>query len=420
MHYVDISFSPETQIDTYISGAIVSNNPSWSLDDYIGDPRQLYSSSYSDLDNQRALYFETGVPGYPGFTGSLMNYNGFIRLIQYFDNALFKMLEDFTPERTSLSTGVTINSPVLERNKVAYAIPNVNNQEVYDAEYSAPTISEQYGPLYDNLQGDKMPFFTGELSGSEFDIHHYFTEANFNPYLGNWDVYNSQVQPTQSINLNRFLHSDYNVLLNNVSQSVISSFRKKIEYIWGTTGSITSSAELQDSYLTLRSYQISRYEGSQLSSLTYNTYTSASYVNGLITQSGDISYGKTAAIDRNSYKLSWNKDIANPSLNFYNKTPVTLKYLVDSNVQLTDLNSYNNNIYEVQRIFKSGTPVILSITDKNQNRRDGQRTIWKGGYSYSPIIYRENGEVMTFHYDNYITTQSNKKFSFQISSESAF
>ncbi len=122
LHYIDISFSPQTQIDTHISKSIAATNPTWSLDDYIGDPSQQYSGSYPDLDAQRKLYFETGVPGgLAPFTASLLDYNGFIRLIEFFDNSLFKMLNDFVPERTSLSTGVTINSPVLERNvKLGY------------------------------------------------------------------------------------------------------------------------------------------------------------------------------------------------------------------------------------------------------------------------------------------------------------
>ena len=228
-----------------------------------------------------------------------MDYNGFIRLIQFFDNALFKMLGDFVPERTSLSTGVTIESPVLERNKAAYSIPNIINQEVYDAEYPAPVISEQYDNLYNNLGGDKAAYFTGEISGSEFDIHHIFEEANFNPYLGNWDIYNAQHSVSKSIDINKFIHSDYDVLFNNVSENVTSRYRKYIEYIWGTTGSILVPTQLQDSYLTLRSYNISRYEGSKLTSLKYNNYTSTNYTgsDGLSIQTGDISYGKTAAIN---------------------------------------------------------------------------------------------------------------------------
>jgi hypothetical protein len=150
--YVDISFSPETQMDTYISGAIASNAPTWSLDDFIGDPRQQYNNSYFDLDTQRKLYFETGVSGFAPFTGSALDYNGFTRLIQFFDNALFKMLNDFVPERTSLSTGVTINSPVLERNKVAYANPTTSTtQSVYTAQYSIASISSSYGTFYNTL-----------------------------------------------------------------------------------------------------------------------------------------------------------------------------------------------------------------------------------------------------------------------------
>jgi len=399
MHYVDVSFSPETQIDTYISGAIASNNPTWSLDDYIGDPRQQYYTTYPDLDAQRKLYFETGVPGYAPFTGSLLDYSGFIRLIQYFDNALFKMLADFVPERTSLSTGVTINSPVLERNKAVYANPtNTTKQTVYEPQYSPVGISAQYGFLYDNLW-DKKSFFDGNLEGSTVDVHQYFVD-NYNPYLGNWTVYNNQHTITQSINNNTFLHSDWNVLLNNVSKSIVSIPRKKIEYVWGTTGSITSSAELQDSYLSLQSYRISRYEGSKLTSLTYNTYTSASYSNGLTIQNGDISYGKTAVIDRKSYKIGWVKNLPSQSLNFYDKTSIGLKYLVDANSNTLDLSLKNNNLFEVQNTFKSGTPVVLSVSDVQkpsfQKTLDGTKTIFKGGYSYDPILFRENNETLTF------------------------
>jgi len=516
MNYVDISFSPQNQIDTYISGAIASNNPTWSLDDYIGDPRQQYSSSYPDLDTQRKLYFETGVSGFRPFTGSLMDYNGFIRLIQYFDNALFKMLEDFTPERTSLSTGVTFNSPVLERNKAVYANPsNSTTQSVYDAEYSASTISSTYGNFYNALSSSNntMGWYDGELSGSKVNIYQYFTD-NYNPYLGNWNVWNSQY-PSQSIDANSFAHSDWNVLLNNVSKSIVSTKRKKIEYIWGTTGSLISSVELQDSYLTLRSYNTSRYEGSTVSSLKYNTYTGSinslvpapintstdlwytlTNINGILapwvgiiptngnglilsasfasaiknktpltityisgdsigsnngttvkatdyftsnpgnpnasfyisfnsisqnitptvspvvrfdglsemkmTYSGDNSFGKTAAIDRNTVKIGWVKTIPSQSLNFYDKTQIQLKYLVDKNSNLTELSRYNYNLFEVQNTFKSGDSVDISLDNVTkpsfQRNLDGTKLIYRGGVSFDPLFFRENGEIMDFRY----------------------
>ena len=139
-NYVDISFSPQTQIDTYASQSIASTNSNWLIDNYIGDPRQLYSGSYEDLDNQRQIYFVKGTGSYAGFTGSLLDYNGFIRLIQFFDNSMFKMLEDNVPARTSLSTGVTINSPVLERNKWSYAQPKAINELEKDGSIVAPVF----------------------------------------------------------------------------------------------------------------------------------------------------------------------------------------------------------------------------------------------------------------------------------------
>ena len=407
MHYIDISFSPETQMDTYISGAIASNNPTWSLDDYIGDPRQQYSGSYPDLDAQRKLYFQTGVSGFAPFTASLLDYNKFIRLIEFFDNSLFKMLGDFVPERASLSTGVTINSPVLERNKVAYANPtNTTTQSVYTAQYSASTISSTYGTFYNALSASNntMGWFDGELSGSTVNINQYFTD-NYNPYLTTtsasiWAVWNSQHSTTQSIDINSFLHSDWNVLLNNVSSSIQSRTRKHIEYTGNflPTSSITSFAELQDSYLSLRSYNTSRYEGSKLTSKYYNNYTSASYTgsDGITIQNGDKSYGKTAVIDQYVRKICLFTSLDSDKW-LSNKTDGALKYLVDEFGSLTELNKKNKHWEEVQNTFKAGNNQIISLFDNqkfsNQNRSDGSKLAYNSGYSYSPIFYYSNTDT---------------------------
>ena len=384
LNYLDVSFSPQTQIDTYISGAIASNNPTFSLDDYIGDPRQQYYNVYPDLETQQKLYFETGVPGYSGFTGSYMDYNGFIRLIQFFDNALFKMITDFVPARTSLSTGVTINSPVLERNKVSYAQPLINNQVVYDADYNGPGISPQYGQLYNSLTGSKAAFFTGELSGSEIDIYNnYFLPANYNYYL----------HPTSSLttnDLNVFNHSDFNVMLNNVTSSRLSLTRQGIEYIIDNTGSLSNRTiltpvQLQDSYQSLTSYNTSRYSGSKVTSATYNTYTI-----------GDESFGKTAAIDHQVRKIALFSEIKSSSL-FSNYNNVAIKYLVDEFGGLTELNQRNKNWEEVQNTFKQSSTLAISQFDNqkfsNQKNTDGVKLIYNSGYSYSPVLYLSRDTV---------------------------
>jgi hypothetical protein len=547
MHYIDISFSPQTQINTYISGAIASNASTWSLDDYIGDPRYLYSSSYVPLDTERTKYYQTGVSGFAPFTASALDYNGFIRLIEFFDNALFKMLGDFVPERISLSTGVTFESPVLERNKSSYARPNTYTGSVYEGEITTSSISSDYGTFYNTLGNDRKAWYDGDISGSYIDVYDYFENSNPNPYL----QADSSSFTTQSIY--EFEHTDFNVLLNNVSRNVESTNRKRLEYIWGTTGSITSSAELQDSYLTLNSYNNSRYDGSKTYGYRYNTYTSESlifdsslnnvsysfisssydwdniilwlqgnpyytilYLTGSTNQlatifstisqanyiilsnpdpfipeavtnktykiyradyyqdpfsnidytklalalspslgsfdfntstfipsgesptitsdygpgtldlnfykeyGGDYSYGKTTSVDRQSYKLGWIRTVPSRSLNFYDKTIFDVKYLIDPNFQITELSSNNNNLFEIQNIFKSGTPVEVSVTNtnfpSNQIKLDGPKTIFRGGFRYDPLLYRENNENLTFTFDNPVT-QSTEYIGFKIRGE---
>ncbi len=39
----------------------------------------------------------------------------YIRLIRYYDNALFKMVKDYVPARTSLATGIVFIQHILER-----------------------------------------------------------------------------------------------------------------------------------------------------------------------------------------------------------------------------------------------------------------------------------------------------------------
>ena len=396
-NYVDISFSPQTQIDTYISKSISSVNTNWSIDDYIGDPQQLYSGSYSDLDAQRKIYFIDGTGSYSGFTSSLMDYNGFIRLIQFFDNSIFKMLEDYVPARTSLSTGVTINSPVLERNKWSYArINNTTNELEKDGKINAPIFTSIYDDYYSSISGSRAAYFTGELSGSQLSINNYFTTGNFNPYLRDLTPYNNNQSPYQQANTNNFLHSDFNVLQNNVSKSLYSISRQKLE-ISGSSGILGSgsyallvTASLQDSYLSLDSYNLPRYNGVKVSSMDYNIYTS-----GSATYDGDKSYGKTAAIDHYVRKFGLFTQVVSSSF-FENRNTVALKYLVDESGSLTELNqskinsSIENHWFDVQNTFKTDAAAISLFDNQmygDQKGTDGEKVLFDSGYSYYPLLY---------------------------------
>jgi hypothetical protein len=120
--YVEVSFSPQSEINEDINDTFGYFN----IGDYIGDPRYIPSrnTSYTALDTLRDFYF----------TKYKSNYNiwDYVRLIKFFDNSLFKMIQDFVPAHTSLASGVVIKQHLLERNR--YPTPQIDlytTQSVY-------------------------------------------------------------------------------------------------------------------------------------------------------------------------------------------------------------------------------------------------------------------------------------------------
>ena len=112
--YVEVAFSPQDEINIDIYDQLGYFN----IGEYIGDPRLVPTKeeSYPPLDDLRDAYFEKYTSNYDEWD--------YIRLIKFFDNSLFKMLQDWVPARTSLAAGVVVKQHVLERNK--YPLPQAN------------------------------------------------------------------------------------------------------------------------------------------------------------------------------------------------------------------------------------------------------------------------------------------------------
>jgi hypothetical protein len=200
------------------------------------------------------------------------------------------------------------------------------------------------------------------------------------------------------ININLFEHSEFNTLINNVSGGAVSNIFKKINpYQPG----LLEPVEMLDENYTDPRFTLPRYEGCKTTSAKYNVYTE-----------GDKSYGKTAAIDYTVEKFAFSNNINKKNLNFYDKSVVNIKYLIDVTGSITELSTANTNIFEVQNMYKKGDKVTLSLMDKynptNQSTLDGDKTVFEGGFSYSPLMYRELGEVMNFTYVEPVTTTQNR------------
>ncbi len=427
---VQVGFSPADSINAHITGTL----PNLSVQQLIGNPTLQYSSSYGPLVEVSDDYFNT-------YYSSRYNVWDFIRVIKYYNNALFKMIQDYVPARSNLMTGIIVKSHILERNKYARHEPVVATssygqtidmisisasdapQIKYSTAYTSYTMTPSGSIPIQNIYSFEK--YTGEFSGSRIEVTN--GEA--------FDQSDYSISVTSGSIIGRI---NYGALFQNISGSVKSTRFLDLDYSTNQIvpvnyGLITKSidegqaaledpyapfAQLQDYNYFLRRSTLPRYEGSKVSSLKYNVYTgpTGSYM-------GDSSYGLSAAIDRNSIKVGWVNNIPEENLNFYTKTTIYLKYLTDLDNQLIELNRSNNNLFDVQNIFKSGTPVVLSISDVTspsfQKDLDGEKMIFRGGFSYDPILYREDNENLKFEHEVPIS-QSIQNYSIRTCTENAY
>lgn len=411
---LEIGFSPAD----ILNEDIVAQFGAFNVENYIGRPSDRYSSSYSELDTLRFLYFQK-------FIGRL-NLADFIRLTKYYDNSSFKMLKDYVPARANLSTGVIIKPHILESSKQVRFEPQVSTSSLYFANLTPPSItgSNPEGVSLNTrytqslitpsgtqnvYRSDLRESITGEFGGSEIrtvtqvrsqietssitypwtssvaGATRIFTTYSVSPLLNNISgskksrIYLSIDYSSDSrIPVNRSLISGaynlYGIRLNNPASTVLDS-----QY-W-------PFAEMQDYYDFSEAIKIPRFDGSKLESLLYNTYTE-----------GDNSYGKTAAIDKIKLRYAYLVNIYTASFGLPNRTNAQIKYLIDNEENTLNLTKVNNNIFDIQTIFKSGEKCQVSLFDYNPANPDIQYltnnqdfTLYEGGWRYSPILYNVEG-----------------------------
>ena len=201
-NYLEVGFSPQNEINDDIINQIGYFN----IGDYIGDPRQISSSSYTyaDLEALKNAYFEKYSKSY--------DWNDYLRLIKFYDNSLFKMLKDFIPARTSAATGAIIKQTILERNRqkpaqVSWTRPEYSASiQPQSRGYETGSIEVVTGGpagavndwidinqswtssiltpegLVTSIESYEREFYTGEYSGSVIDVVN--GELQDNPLLG--------------------------------------------------------------------------------------------------------------------------------------------------------------------------------------------------------------------------------------------
>ncbi len=142
VNYLEVAFSPQNEIND----DIVASLGYFDIGEYIGDPGLLSSSygGYRELEILRDNHFKKYYKSY--------NLKDYIRLIKYFDNSLFKMVKDFVPTRTGVSSGVVVKQHLLERNR--YPQPLVSSTpEYFTGSIPIGNIKGSTGGSINSLEG---------------------------------------------------------------------------------------------------------------------------------------------------------------------------------------------------------------------------------------------------------------------------
>ena len=189
-----IFFSPTNEINEDI---LYSLGP-FRLDDYIGSPLPSVQSAsyYGDLKDLKDIYFKK-------IKRNRYKYGDYIKIIQYIDHTLFKLIEEFVPFRANTKTGLLIEPHYLERNKFPREIPvrsdgqtmTTGSHQTFNVQITTDYVDNR---IYNITTGSKA-FGVGKNVAKEFEPGSYVV------YTSNMKNYTSSRGERLSIGTNGLL-----------------------------------------------------------------------------------------------------------------------------------------------------------------------------------------------------------------------
>ena len=180
LHRIEVGFSPTNEVNKYLESQL---NSDFNIDDFLGDPGNLYLDSYQGL---QAVV--------TSITQDLDRYNvkDYVRLIKFFDNVIFRMIKDFIPARSIADTGIIIKPHILDRSKIKNVQVTFTQPE-YSGSIDTAFITGSNAGAFTTVSVDAQE---GELNtaylqtiqtpyGPGIDLRHFQQEAKFDGQFQN-------------------------------------------------------------------------------------------------------------------------------------------------------------------------------------------------------------------------------------------
>ena len=231
-----IYFSPQNAINEDIFNQLGY----FELDDYIGNPGDVYNDTFTTLSQFSKAYWKK-------YTGK-NDFEKYFKALELYDFTLFTYIKRLLPQRSNVISGLVLEPNVLERSKIRIAKKPVTEDLKHNAKIT---------------NTDTVPTVSGAVSDNGYGLIENFTEID---KLGN-----SWIQ-------NRFIgkykiaeSSSYNPI-----QTIVSGSRKSINlyetvYFYSTAASASMNLPSSSSYKLSEinkfmgtGYDNSRYYGSKL------------------------------------------------------------------------------------------------------------------------------------------------------------
>ena len=270
---------------------------------------------------------------------------------------------------------------------------------------SNPSLSGLFMGISSSLETSSLISYPFNLSSSSFTasitttlqsgIDYYlktipnnYTGSATSSYVLNINAFSSPIPYSQSASPSiQFYNSDYYAIPNNENANRDNTFLKDIDYSSNPnypvnrlaiiSGSATPAQTPDSNYTTARIIN-PRYEGSRVSSADYNFYTaptnSASFQNGDTgSWGGDISYGKTATIDKNPIYFAHFKT-SKQSREYWDTYTFEIDALIESprdsiigenqETSVIKIEGQNNKLLDVSSTFEKNRQVSVNYENR--------------------------------------------------------
>ena len=128
---ISVFLSPQNEINE----DIIYTLGTFSLDEFLGDPRDQTLNSWPQIEILKNHYFRKLEKG-----SQKQNIFDFTRWVQFIDHTLFDLIKQFVPQKSTTKTGLLIEPHYLERAKFQRFHPSQSNH-VYDSTIQEVTAS---------------------------------------------------------------------------------------------------------------------------------------------------------------------------------------------------------------------------------------------------------------------------------------